>query len=109
MKRSLNNKMDDDDEEMNSSNSSLLKDNRKEGDESGQSAIPFCGCLSVQYYQPYFDLDTQEIINRIWSSFFFCRRQETFLETITRKPDAYGPFWVCFVLSIMLDQNFNLI
>ena len=23
-----------------------------------QSDIPFCGCLSVRFYQPFFDIDT---------------------------------------------------
>lgn len=84
----------EDDEEMNmSANSSLLRgESRKTEDDSRQ--MPFCGCISVQYYQPYFDLDTQDVINRIWSSLFFCRRQETFLDSIMQKPDAYGPFWV---------------
>lgn len=91
---------DDDDEEMNTnSKSSLLRgENRPttDGTEGGGS-IPFCGCLSVKFYQPYFDLDTQDVSNRIWSSLFFCRRQDTFLDNFaTKNPDVYGPFWVIY-------------
>jgi hypothetical protein len=84
---------EDDDEEMNTdSKSSLLRENRPA---EGTEGIPFCGCLSVKFYQPYFDLDTQDVYNRIWSSLFFCRRQDTFLDSFaTKTPDAYGPFWV---------------
>ena len=98
--------VEDDDEEMTmGSNSSLLKENRKDED---TPQIPLCGFLSVQYYQPYFDLDTQEVINRVWNSLFFCRRQETFLETIIQKPDAYGPFWITTSLIFTIAVSSNI-
>ena len=90
---------DDDDEEMNTnSKSSLLRgENRPTTDGTEGGSIPFCGCLSVKFYQPYFDLDTQDVSNRIWSSLFFCRRQDTFLDNFaTKNPDVYGPFWVIY-------------
>lgn len=65
--------------------------------------IPFCGCLSVRYYQPYFDVDTQDIFNRISHSFLFCRREENFLASIGDKPDAYGPIWVSVGFPISLS------
>ena len=87
-----------DDEEMtggNSPQSSLLRNETKQ--DYLDSGIPFCGCLSLKFYQPYFDLDSQEVIDRIWMSTLFCRRAETFLDYIsseTKTADAYGPFWV---------------
>lgn len=66
----------------------------KAKEEKQEIEIPFCGCLSVRYYQPYFDVDTQDIFNRIAHSFLFCRREENFLAAIGDKPDAYGPIWV---------------
>jgi hypothetical protein len=56
--------------------------------------IPLCGFLTVQYYQPFFDVDTVDITNRIMQSTFYCRREQSFLTLINDKPDAYGPFWV---------------
>ena len=69
--------------------SGLLADKQKEIPD-----IPFCGCLSVRYYQPYFDVDTADITARLWSANLYCRREQNFLTTIAERPDAYGPFWV---------------
>jgi protein YIPF1/2 len=60
--------------------------------------IPFCGCLSVRYYQPFFDVDTTDITSRLLSALFYCKREQNFLEQITDRPDAYGPFWVIGLL-----------
>ena len=59
-----------------------------------QPEIPFCGCLSVRYYQPFFDVDTNDVISRISSAVFYCNREQNFLGLVGDKPDAYGPFWV---------------
>jgi len=56
--------------------------------------IPMCGFLSVRYYQPFFDVDTTDITNRISQSLFYCYREQNFFASIAEKPDAYGPFWV---------------
>lgn len=56
--------------------------------------IPMCGFLSIRYYQPYFDVDTNDVVSRITQASFFCNREQNFLTTIAEKPDAYGPFWV---------------
>ncbi len=44
--------------------------------------MPFCGCLSMRYYQPYFDIDTQEIYSRIIASVFYCRSTTSFIATL---------------------------
>jgi hypothetical protein len=69
--------------------------------------IPFCGCLSVQYYQPYFDVDTVDIVARVTSSFLFCNRETNFLNLIADKPDAYGPIWVQLISSSFQHINSN--
>ena len=56
--------------------------------------IPFCGCLSVRYYQPYFDVDTEDVKTRIAHAFIYCKREQNFLALIGDRPDLYGPFWV---------------
>jgi hypothetical protein len=87
------NSYEEDDEEMSMSpKSSLLRESKKD---DNAADIPFCGCLSIKFYQPYFDLDTRDVLNRSWSALVFCGRQETFLEQFSLKsPDGYGPFWV---------------
>lgn len=78
------------DELDNSQGSSLLgNDNNRE-----QPEIPFCGCLSIRYYQPYFDVDTADVTSRIANALIFCKREQNFLSFIGNRPDAYGPVWV---------------
>ena len=71
--------------------------------------IPFCGCLSVRFYQPYFDVDTSEIIDRISHAMFYCRRDENFLAHISEKPDAYGPVWIAttLVFAVAVTSHIN--
>lgn len=72
--------------------SALMHETSK--DNNALRDIPLCGFMSVQYYQPYFDVDTSDIYTRIFQSTFYCRREQNFLALIGEKPDAYGPFWV---------------
>jgi hypothetical protein len=90
---SASGKEDDEDIESMSPSSSLLANSSKK-DGLDIPDIPFCGCLSVRFYQPYFDIDTNEVFTRISSAMFYCRREKTFLSSFSEKPDAYGPFWV---------------
>ena len=60
--------------------------------------IPFCGCLSLRYYQPFFDVDTDDIVKRLMLAGFYCRRDDNFMSLISQKPDAYGPFWIATTL-----------
>lgn len=71
--------------------------------------IPFCGCLSIRYYQPYFDVDTEDIQKRISNAFIFCKREQNFLNLIGDKPDVYGPFWIAtsLVFSISVASHLN--
>lgn len=63
-----------DDEEMNvTSSASLLHEDQK------KQELPFCGFISLQYYQPYFDVDTSDITTRLLNaaiSFRVCKRWE---------------------------------
>ena len=86
----------DEDEDMNVSASQPLNTGGSSSDQTSSSSVPFCGCLSVQYYMPYFDVDTEDVTSRITNSTVYCGRQEQFLSSIEEKPDLYGPFWVSF-------------
>ena len=90
----------DDDEDMDASASgSLMNGQLSSTDQQSSSGMTFCGFLSVQYYQPYFDMDTEDITNRITASTLYCGRQEQFFSAIEDKPDLYGPFWVSMKLK----------
>jgi hypothetical protein len=71
--------------------------------------IPFCGCLSVRFYQPYFDVDTVDISSRISCAMFYCRREENFLSLLKDKPDAYGPIWIAttLVFAVAVTSHIN--
>lgn len=86
----INNDGDEDDEELNNASARLIREPKR--DEALD--IPFCGCLSVKFYQPYFDVDTEDVLKRMSNTVFFCNREENFLALISEKPDAYGPVWV---------------
>ena len=106
MMNSHRNKHDDDDDDiedsMDNANESLIKDQNKNGDSSSggilNGDIPLCGFLSVKFYQPYFDVDTDEVIVRLLQALFYCKRENNFVTLINDKPDAYGPFWIATTL-----------
>ena len=74
----------------------------KEKEVEKEDDLPFCGWLSVRYYQPYFDVDTKDIFSRVYSSTIYCGQQDSFLSLVGDKPDLYGPFWVSFGLGFIL-------
>lgn len=71
--------------------------------------IPFCGCISIRYYQPYFDVDTADVISRLYRSTIYCRAEKSFMSTIADKPDAYGPFWIStsLIFTLAVTSHIN--
>ncbi|KAI3747990.1 hypothetical protein L6452_10787 [Arctium lappa] len=66
---------------------------------SGSSEQPSASWLKVftiAAYQPYFDVDTSDILERIKDSLLPFRG--TFNEKTASNPDLYGPFWICTTL-----------
>ena len=62
---------------------------------------------SFAYYQEFFDVDTATVVKRIKRSFiplpFNLARTH-----ITKKPDMYGPFWICATLVLCIAVFGNL-
>ena len=82
------------DEEMNNDRSSMLNGtNKRVSNRTDAPDVPLCGFVSLQYYQPYFDVDTDEIKNRLFSAAMGFKNGE-FIHILLEKPDLYGPFWV---------------
>lgn len=96
-----------DDEEMNASHTSSTSSRRTEMVEMPE--IPLCGCLSVRFYQPYFDIDTADVVSRIMNALFYCKREENFLSRMKDKPDAYGPFWIAttLIFTVAVTSHIN--
>ena len=67
-----------------------------------------CAFLSVDYYRPYFDVDTATVVGRIKSA-ATPGNQDVFASTQEAGPDLYGPFWVASALIFFIagESNFN--
>lgn len=52
--------------------------------------------FSVAAYQPYFDVDTSDVLDRIKESLIPFKG--SFTEMVSNNPDLYGPFWICTTL-----------
>jgi len=79
-------------------------------DEAGETAPRATGCLaclSVSYYRPYFDVDTDEVVARVKASVLFCHG-EPFFGVVRAKPDAYGPFWLATTLIFLVSVTSHL-
>lgn len=56
------------------------------------------GLFSLERYQVYFNVDTRDVLRRIYDSMFIPGDGQGFLEKTTHQPDFYGPFWICTTL-----------
>jgi protein YIPF1/2 len=65
-----------------------------------------CPCLTIEFFQQYFDVTTDDIKQRLLLSLVpFNGRFHTAYQA---KPDLYGPFWIYTTLIIMLAIAGNL-
>ena len=58
-----------------------------------------CACFSVEYYRPYFDVDTEDVLLRLKSALSL---SSTFLDVVKENPDAYGPWWISTTLIFLM-------
>lgn len=65
------------------------------------------GFWSIKYYQPLFDVDTVQVLNRIKGS-LLPRPKGAFFELVSANPDLYGPFWVSTTLIFAMAITGNL-
>ena len=75
----------------------------------GESSAPAvsAGFWSLKYYQPLFDVDTVQVLNRIKGS-LLPRPKGAFFELVSANPDLYGPFWVSTTLIFAMAITGNL-
>ena len=62
---------------------------------------------TIAYYQPLFDVDTVQVLNRVKGS-LLPRPRGAFFELIAANPDLYGPFWVATTLIFAMAITGNL-
>jgi protein YIPF1/2 len=67
-------------------------------------------CFRIEGYQPYFDLDTAEFLQRFQASLTVWWQPDGFRTTFLRedKPDLYGPLWIVATLVFVLAATSNM-
>lgn len=65
------------------------------------------GFWSIKYYQPWFDVDTVQVLNRIKGS-LLPRPKGAFFDLIGANADLYGPLWIATTLIFSMAITGNL-
>ncbi len=65
-------------------------------------------CLSIDFYKKYFDVDTEQVLFRLKSSFWPFNKTR-FIKSIEGKGDLYGPFWVATTLVFAIAFSGNIV
>lgn len=73
------------------------------GDGEGQGSLP--RIFRIGTYQPYFNVDTAEVLQRILQSVSLNRGD--FMTMTKHNPDLYGPFWICTTLIFVASAFGN--
>lgn len=73
------------------------------GDSEGRGSVP--RIFRIGTYQPYFNVDTTEVSQRIVQSISLIRGD--FMTMTNHNPDLYGPFWICTTLIFVASAFGN--
>ncbi|XP_018336182.1 protein YIPF1 [Agrilus planipennis] len=60
---------------------------------------------TLEYYQQFFDIDTDEVLHRIFASI---NPKEPLGLKLETKPDLYGPFWITITLIFTIAVSGNM-
>ncbi|KAF6216875.1 hypothetical protein GE061_001225 [Apolygus lucorum] len=63
---------------------------------------------SLEFYQKYFDVNTDEVLTRLMWSMLPSPNVNFLQHFIQNKPDLYGPFWVCVTLVFAIGVSGNV-
>ncbi|KAM6037483.1 protein YIPF2 isoform 2-T2 [Theristicus caerulescens] len=63
---------------------------------------------TFEYYQAFFDVDTQQVLERIKGSVTPLPGKNFVRHRLRNNPDLYGPFWICATLALALAGSGNL-
>ncbi|TMW68842.1 hypothetical protein Poli38472_006310 [Pythium oligandrum] len=79
-------------------------------DRENDNARPMgmCSCFSLAFYQPYFDVDTSDVQERLVRALLPFKKSPSFNELVTKAPDAYGPVWLSTTLIFCLASCSNV-
>jgi len=85
-------------------NESAGEDDQAELLSQNKKSPPF---WTFEYYQAFFDVDTNQVVSRIMYS-MIPSKTNFLLTKIRPNPDLYGPFWVCATLVFTIAICGNL-
>eukprot|EP00048_Salpingoeca_helianthica_P024396 m.32064 g.32064 ORF g.32064 m.32064 type:complete len:257 (-) comp9362_c0_seq1:1772-2542(-) len=74
---------------------------------TGQTTPSGPSFSSLEYYQQFFDVDTEQVVSRITSACWPFR--DDFLTRIKDRSDLYGPFWISTTLVFVLAMAGNIV
>ncbi|XP_066598194.1 protein YIPF1 [Prorops nasuta] len=63
---------------------------------------------TVEYYQKYFNVNTNDVVQRIRRSMIPHGTDNYLITHIRPNPDLYGPFWICVTLIFAIAINGNM-
>ena len=72
-----------------------------------ESSIGSGGFWTIKYYQPLFDVDTVQVLNRVKGG-LLPRPKGAFFELVANNPDLYGPLWISTTLIFAMAITGNL-
>ena len=78
-----------------------LLENNKTGPVVGYKTCGLCSCLSIAYYQPYFDVKTDDVKARLVRSL----QGTCFVDFISQKPDL--SIWIYTTLIFVIGATTN--
>ena len=66
-----------------------------------------CNCLHLEYYRQYFEVTTQDVLQRIL--FSLIPIGDKLAQAIGDNPDFYGPFWIyaTMLFTLTFSENFH--
>ncbi|XP_066252072.1 protein YIPF1 [Euwallacea similis] len=62
---------------------------------------------TIEYYQKFFDVDTKDVLERIFAS-VTPKWDNSLKHHLRAKPDLYGPFWICVTLIFTIAISGNV-
>jgi len=90
----------------------LTPDEEKASSYRQNAPLPggMCSCFSIDFYRPYFDVDTDDVVKRVKAAvFFFTPGGTPFVELIANgRSDAYGPFWIATTLVFIVSVTSHI-
>ncbi|KAM6914582.1 protein YIPF2 isoform 1-T2 [Lycodopsis pacificus] len=85
----------------------------EEGQEESSELLggqkPAGGFWTFEYYQSFFNVDTEQVLDRVKGSVMPLPGRNFIKHHLRSSPDLYGPFWICvtLVFSVVISGNLS--